>query len=227
MYHNKKDTRYTHARHREKNNQREGFVQENNVGQNNPTIDRERKKRVLINDHIFEQIKHLLSLNRNVLDIIQLCNISRDAAYRAVAKIQSSDGNVSFSNAYGRLGVPKNDNRAVNRLITETLGEDNLLTQISLKEKLREAGRLISSSYISRLVKDCSLTRKKLKKRCSVVNTEDHFERWREYAFAFSRLERRNILFLDKSGFILYTSINYGYSPLGISPITELFRNIK
>ncbi|KAF7692153.1 hypothetical protein CDIK_2505, partial [Cucumispora dikerogammari] len=164
------------------------------------------------NEHIFEQIKHLLSLNRNVLDITQLCNISRDAAYKAVAKIQSSDGNVSFSNAYGRPGRPKNDNRAVNRLITETLGEDNSLTQISLKKKLREAGRLISSSHIFRPVKGCSLTRKRLKKRCSVVNTKDHFERLREYAFAFSRLEKRNILFLDESEFNLHTSINYGYS---------------
>ncbi|KAF7685581.1 hypothetical protein CDIK_3670 [Cucumispora dikerogammari] len=169
----------------EEDNQRESFVQENNVGQNNPPIDRERKRRVLINEHIFEQIKHLLSLNRNVLDITQLCNISRDAASRAVAKIQSSDGNVSFSNAYGRPGRPKNDNRAVNRLITETLGEDNLLTQKSLKEKLREAGRLISSSHISRLVKGCSLTRKRLKKRCSVVNTEDHFERFANMALLF------------------------------------------
>ncbi|KAF7675932.1 hypothetical protein CDIK_4517, partial [Cucumispora dikerogammari] len=72
---------------------------------------------------------------------------------------------------------------------------------------------------ISRLVRGCFLTRKRLKKRCSVVNTEDHFERLREYTSAFSRLGGRNILFLNESGFNLHTSINYGYYPIGISPI--------
>ncbi len=40
------------------------------------------------------------------------------------------------------------------------------------------------------------------------------------YARAFVKLRNREIVFLDETGFNLHTSVNYGYSELGLSPVS-------
>ncbi|KAG0430116.1 hypothetical protein DMUE_5693 [Dictyocoela muelleri] len=178
-----------------------------------------RKKRNMITDPMFEQIKHLISIKKSVKDITQICNISRASAYRAISKIERADQSISFADTYKAQGRPKEDKRNISTEITNIFASDNSLTQVGLGDKLRERGIHISKTSPCRMIKNCSLSRKRLKNRCSQVTKAGHFEKMREYAFSFSRYVGRNIIFVDDSGFNLHTSISYGYAPPNVSPI--------
>ncbi|KAG0439485.1 hypothetical protein DMUE_2402 [Dictyocoela muelleri] len=122
------------------------------------------KKRNVINDSMFEQIKQMISINKSIADIKQICNISRASAYRAISKIDGSNRDISFSEAFKAPGRHKADKGVVLSEITNIFASDNSLTQVGLGDKLRERGIGISKSQIGRLVKNCSLSRKKTQK---------------------------------------------------------------
>ncbi|KAF0985339.1 hypothetical protein HZS_6150, partial [Henneguya salminicola] len=69
-------------------------------------------------------------------------------------------------------------------------------------------------------MKQADITRKRLKKKPSITLFRDHQQTRSRYASLFLSKRSRTFLFLDESGFNLYTSINSGYSDKNVDAVS-------
>ena len=174
---------------------------------------RPRKVRVPINSNIFMQIKRFYKL-KTKKELMEIYQISKTTLNTAIRKIESCENHdATFETLYMRAGRRPKDCTALHTEIRSLLGEDNSLTQIGCRERMQNSS--ISLSTMCRLVKGAGLSRKRLKRRASVVRTEEHKASRRAFCSQILGMRSRQILFLDESGFNLHTSINYGYSLIG------------
>lgn len=102
--------------------------------------------------------------------------------------------------------------------IREILGNDNWLTQKSVKEILRLDGLEILASKSSKLTHSIGLRRKKLKK-ADVMFPEPHRTTWAIWAEDMLNSREQTFVLLDESGFNLHISNNYGYSMPNVDAI--------
>ena len=179
-----------------------------------------RKKRVIINESIFDLIKRLNHQNVNVSKIAEITELSKSAIYKALAKIEEYP-NLDFATIYGKPGRKKKKHPETVRKIKDIISEDQSLTQKGIQTKMLEFYQEnVGTSAVCRLLKEGGLKRKGLNKKASVINTESHQEKMRQYACSFIRFRTREIIFLDETGFNLHSSVNYGYAEVGVSPVT-------
>lgn len=131
----------------------------------------------------------------------------------AIRKIENNENqnDATYESAYAKPGRKKIPKDALHTEIRSIMGNDNSLTQIGCKEKLSKE---ISLSQLCKEMKSAGLTRKRLKKKSSVLLTSKNQEERQLFCATILGLRTRPILFLDESGFNLHTSINYGYSTL-------------
>ncbi len=179
-----------------------------------------RKPKVMMTEPLFNQIKRLISQSVPVAEIVNITGLGKSAVYNALQKINENPS-FSFSELYSKAGRKNLNYDEILGKLKSVVNEDQSLTQHGISTKIEEThGSMLKQPQVCKLLKKAGLTRKRLKKKAAVVNTESHAIKVREYARGFLAFRSREILFLDETGFNLHTSINYGYSEVGISPVT-------
>ena len=91
------------------------------------------------------------------------------------------------------------------------MGNDNFLTLKGCQEKLTHG---VFLPQLSRDFKASELTRKRIKKKASVLLTQSNMERRLLFSFDILGKLSQRILFLDESVFNLHISNDYGYFPV-------------
>jgi len=168
-----------------------------------------RKKRVMINAEVFNQIKRLYK-SRSKLEIMEITSLSKNAVNEAIRKIENCEcSEPQFETLYKKVGRKKLNKESLHNEIRNIMGNDNSLTQKGCQEKLSIN---ISTTKLCREIKLAGLTRKRLKKRPSVRLTEENIDQRQIFCAQILGIKNKQIYFLDESGFNLHTSINYGYS---------------
>lgn len=198
------------------------MVESNQGMENNMNSDgsANKKPRVMMNESLFELIKRLVGQNVPATEIMQMTGQSKSTVYKAVSKIRENPDS-SYSENYGKSGRPTTQHPDLVNKVKNIINEDQSLTQKGIQTKFEEKfGFTLNQTSVCRLLKEAGLTRKRLKRKAAVVNTNNHREKMREYARAFVGYRNREVLFLDETGFNLHTSKNYGYSQIGVSPVT-------
>lgn len=176
---------------------------------NNP----QRKRRVVINPSIFDQIKRLYK-QKSKEEMLEITSLSKSALNAAIRKIESFENdNPTFEALYKRAGRNKGNRDSLHAEIRTVFGNNNSFTQVGCRELLQNSS--ISLATMCRAVKEANLTRKRLKRRANIVLSEEHKATRQVFCSRILGSRSRQILFLDESGFNLHTSINYGYSPVG------------
>lgn len=75
-----------------------------------------------------------------------------------------------------------------------------------------------SRSTVGKVLKELNWTRKRLKKVLVDRNSPSTIALRAEYSATISAIRDDKLIFVDESGFNLYLSSFYGYSPKGLSP---------
>ena len=120
-----------------------------------------------------------------------------------IRKIESHEGEeLSFSNIYKKFGRNKKDKSQLYTEIRSIIGNDNSLTLKGCQEKLTH---MVSLPQLLRDFKASRLTRKRIKKKASVLLTQSNMERRLLFSFNILGKLSKRMLFLDESGFNLHT----------------------
>ncbi|KAF0985699.1 hypothetical protein HZS_4295 [Henneguya salminicola] len=69
-------------------------------------------------------------------------------------------------------------------------------------------------------MKKADITRKRLKMKASITLSRNHQQTRSRYPSLFLSKRGRTFLFLNESGFNIYTSINYGYSDKNLDAVS-------
>ena len=171
----------------------------------------QRKKRIIINNEMFNQIKRLYKV-KSKSELIEITSLSKNALNACIRKIENCDNeNVTFEDLYKKAGRKKKDKESLHIEIRSIMGNDNSLTIVGCKDKITQN---LSVSQICREIKSAGLTRKRLKKKSKVRLANVNIELKQTFCASILGMTTCPILFLDESGFNLHTSINYGYSPI-------------
>ena len=133
----------------------------------------QRKTRVLINEKTFDQVKRLYKI-KSKKELLEITNLSISALNNLIRKIESHEGEeLSFSNIYKKSGRNKKDKSELYTEIRSIMGNDNSLTLKGCQEKLTHR---VSLPQLSRDFKASELTRKRIKKKASVLLTQSNME---------------------------------------------------
>lgn len=116
-------------------------------------------------------------------------------------------------------GRPKIATTEIDGKLSEIVQNDNSLTQNGMIEKLALENINTSQSSVSKSLKRLNIKRKRLKLKPEVIIQPNHIESRKAYARIVRPIPDSKLLFLDESGFNLHTTLNYGYSPVGIEAI--------
>jgi len=141
------------------------------------------------------------------MDITLLSKNALNDAIRRLEKSESCDPR--FEDLYGKAGRKFQNKSSLHTKIREIMGNDNSLTQRGCKELLPTP---VSLPQLSREFKAAGLSRKRLKKKSSVTQSEANIIARQAFCASILGMGSRKLIFLDESGFNLHTSINYGYS---------------
>ena len=171
----------------------------------------QRKTRVLINEKTFDQVERLYKI-KSKKELLDITNLSISALNNLIKKIESHEGEeLSFSNIYKKSGRNTKDKSELYTEIRSIMGNDNSLNLKGCQKKLT---RRVSLPQLLRDFKASRLTRKRIKKKASVLLTQSNMEQRLLFSSNISGKLSKEYLFLDESGFNLHTSNNYGYFPV-------------
>ena len=131
--------------------------------------ERSRKLRVCVNPENFEQVKRLYKI-KTKKELMEITNLGISALNSLIKKFESNDGDEepTYNVFYGKSGRKKNKNEHFNK-ICFIMGNDNSLTLRGCKEKLTTP---VSISQLSRNMKGAGLSRKRIKKKANVLQTQ-------------------------------------------------------
>ena len=171
----------------------------------------QRKKRILMTEDRFNQVKRLYK-SKTKKELIEIMGISLNSLNEAIRKIEhASDDDPKFKEVYKKAGRKPIEKSGRISNILNIFGSDNSLTIRGCIEKL---DLNISKSQVARDMIQAGLTRKRLKKKSCALLDESHEQKRMLFCTDVLGMRSRRILFLDESGFNLHTSANYGYSQI-------------
>lgn len=155
------------------------MVESNQGMENNMNSDgsANKKPRVMMNESLFELIKRLVGQNVPATEIMQMTGQSKSTVYKAVSKIRENPDS-SYSENYGKSGRPTTQHPDLVNKVKNIINEDQSLTQKGIQTKFEEKfGFTPNQTSVCRLLKEAGLTRKRLKRKAAVVNTNNHREK--------------------------------------------------
>lgn len=174
-----------------------------------------RKVRKTITLEIFNLIKDMMSSETNTtVSIARSLNLSRNTVSGIIKKIQSGE---EFEDAKSKLKrtlrLKRGRARPENEIISNCIAVRNDITLKEIKARIgADAGLNISTSTISRRMKNLNVTRKRLSLLPEERNCERVIRERRIYSTHISNYNPENLVFLDETGFNLHTHRTYGYS---------------
>ena len=133
----------------------------------------QRKTRVLIIEETFDQVKRLYKI-KSKKELLEITNLSISALNNLIRKIDSHEGEeLSFTNIYKKSRRNEKDKSELYTEIRSIMGNDNFLTLKGCQEKLTHRASL---PQLSLDFKASELTRKRIKKKASVLLTQSNME---------------------------------------------------
>jgi len=109
--------------------------------------------------------------------------------------------------------------------LAEVVQEDNSLTQKGMAQKMMESGFSISQPSVSLYLKKLDITRKRLRRVISTTQEARIINDRRLYSIKYRNVDMESLLFLDETGFNLYTRPTFGYSPKNVPAYTTVPAN--
>ncbi|OAF67156.1 hypothetical protein A3Q56_05111 [Intoshia linei] len=111
-----------------------------------------RKIRKVVDKNTFETIERLYK-TKNINELSELTNLSKDCTRKTIVKIEDNSANCSYRDIYMKKGRKEKDNVVTENELRSIINDDNSLTLIGIQKKFCEIDTNISISTISRLIK--------------------------------------------------------------------------
>lgn len=171
----------------------------------------ERKRRTIITIDLLRLAREQLERGQTLKDIARLLSLSYTSVLNISNKILAG---FSDSDIIKTKGRPKSNFLNIKALISTIISEDNSLTQQGVIEKLHLSGIFVKQSFVSKILNEMRITRKRLSLVPQERNTPRTLDARQSYAREIEHISMSKLVYLDETGFNLHTSQSYGYSPI-------------
>ncbi|KAF7685378.1 hypothetical protein CDIK_3873 [Cucumispora dikerogammari] len=170
-----------------------------------------KKNKTIIEELHFNTIKRLM-FTKSPKELATSLDLSVALVNRIIRALHKSGNALKFEYYNKPKESPTKNNTQIIGEIISIFRNDRSLTQIECKEKLLEHGVSLCINKMNRLVSESDLRPKRIHHGAKNTLTDFHKLAVRDYCVKLSSLRGKSFLFLDKCGFNLYTSTNYGYA---------------